>query len=99
MAIFLENYVPSLAGQVRSMEVRNARLLNAETGQWQDVEQLYMGSNGGIPQYEGSYAFGSRSDRFWMITSGVGGDWYGNGTGQKPGTYQIQNTESGRPYS
>lgn len=99
VALFLENYIPSLAGQVRSMEVRNARILNADTGRWQDVEELYMGSNGGAPQYEGSYAFGTRSDRFWMITSGVGGDWYNNGTGQKAGTYQIQNTESGQPYS
>ena len=99
VALFLENYIPSLAGQVRSMEVRNARIHNAATGQWQDVESIYMGSNGGSPQYEGSYAFGARSDRFWMITSGVGGDWYGNGTGQTAGTYRIQNTESGQPYS
>jgi len=33
-----------------------------------------------------------------MITSGVGGDWYGNGKGQAEKTYTISNNATGSPY-
>lgn len=98
VAFFLENYLPQYAGEIRSMEVANVRVRDLSTGQWRDIEGAYLTSQGGKPKYEGSYAFGSREDRFWMITSGVGGDWYNNGKGQMAGNYTIQNTASGNPY-
>jgi len=100
IALFLENYLTQFAGQVRSMEVRNARILNASTGTWQSLDQLYVMPNatGDIFEYEGSYAYGARADRFWMITSGVGGDWEHNGMGQKDEWFTTNHTETGRPY-
>lgn len=98
VAFFLENYLPQYAGEIRSMEVANVRIRDLSTGQWRDIEGAYLNSQGGKPKYEGSYAFGSREDRFWMITSGVGGDWYNNGKGQTAGNYTIRNTAVGDPY-
>ena len=34
--------------------------------------------------------FGASGDHFWMITSGVGGDWYGNGTGKQAMYVDLQ---------
>jgi len=98
VAIFLENYIPDLAGDVRSMELRNIRYKNASDGKWKNVEKSWLAPNGGLPAYSGSYSYGANSDRFWMITSGVGGDWYGNGHGQKGANYSIKNIETGSPY-
>ena len=81
IAFFLENFYTEYAGEVRTMEVRNAQYFDIYEG-WKQVTSAYMGPDGGTPTYEGSYDFGSEGDRFWMITSGVGGDWYGNGTGK-----------------
>lgn len=83
IAVFLENYLPETAGQVRSMEVRNAKYFNAATKQWHRIASAYVYSTGGTPTYEGSYNFGVSGNRLWMITSGVGGDWYGNGKGKQ----------------
>lgn len=102
VAMFLENYIPSLNGEIRSLEVKNVRYLDAATHQWKAVTQNYMGSEksssiGGIT-YDGSYEFGSTADRFWMITSGVGGDWNNNGKGQGTKTYTVTQYETGSPY-
>lgn len=98
VAVFLENYIPALAGEVRSLEMKNIRYRDADTGKWTPVKTMYIGPNGGTPTYEGSYAFGSTDDRFWMITSGVGGDWYSNGKGQKAAYYSVTQCESGPAY-
>lgn len=86
MAVFLENYLPEAAGEIRSMEVCNARYLDSDTKQWETVKKAYVTAQGGVPQYEGSYNFGVSENRLWMITSGVGGDWFHNEKG-KQGTY------------
>jgi len=86
IAVFLENYLPQTAGEIRSMEVRNPVYLDASTGTWRKFQQVHLSSQAGVPHYEGSYGFGVEEGRIWMITSGVGGDWFGNGKG-KPGTY------------
>ncbi len=100
VAIFLENYLTQYAGEVRSMETRNARIFNIDTNSWQSLDQLYVMPNatGDLIEYEGSYAYGARADRFWMITSGVGGDWEHNGLGQKPAWFTTSHTQSGSPY-
>lgn len=89
-AVFLENFMPEKAGDVRSMEVCNARYKDAKTKRWVSLTKAYIASNGGLPDYEGSYSFGAEGDRFWMITSGVGGDWFGNGKGKKADTLAVK---------
>ena len=98
VAFFLENYISSLAGEVRSMEIRNPRICLASNGQWVNISSAHMSSQGGKPKYEGSYAFGAEGDRFWMITSGVGGDWYNNGLGRSAAWEKIINNASGSPF-
>lgn len=89
MAIFLENYLWEIAGQVRGMEVRNPRYLNADTGKWESFRQITLASQGGVPQYEGSYDFGVTDGCVWMLTSGVGGDWFHNGKGKKSTRFSL----------
>jgi len=98
VAFFLENYVSGLAGEVRSMEIKNPRICLASTGEWVNITSAHMSSQGGKPKYEGSYAFGAEDECFWMITSGVGGDWYNNGLGRGSGWEKIINTASGSPF-
>ena len=88
---FLENYDVSTCGEVRSMEVANVRVTSVED-ETQDicVTSAWMGPNGGEPAYSGSYAYGAQGNRFWAITSGVGGDWYGSGRGQASGWYAVE---------
>lgn len=83
IAVFLENYMPEHAGNVRSMEICNAKYLDASTNQWTTLTTVYVASANGLPQYEGSYDFGVSDGHLWMITSGVGGDWFNNGKGKK----------------
>lgn len=81
-AVFLENYLTETAGEVRSMEVSNPKILDADTKQWRPITGVQVSAREGIPYYEGSYNFGVDDGRVWMITSGVGGDWYRNGKGK-----------------
>lgn len=89
IGIFLENFLPETAGEVRSMEVCNPKYLRESTGKWCSVTDVFLASNGGVPRYEGSYNFGIIDDRIYMITSGVGGDWFGNGKGKKMGQFSL----------
>ncbi len=87
VAVFLENYDADYAGHVRTMEFCNAKIFNATTNQWNDLKDIHIYSM--QPQaeqtllYSGSYNFGVTEDRFWIITSGVGGDWHNNGKGKR----------------
>lgn len=98
VAFFLENYISSLAGEVRTMEVKNPRIRLQSNGQWVNITEAHLSSQGGKPRYEGSYAFGVSGESFWAITSGVGGDWYNNGKGQSGAWLSITNTAAGSPY-
>jgi hypothetical protein len=96
---FLENFDPDYAGEIRTMEVRNVRIRNASNGKWQSVKTASIGSNGGMPHYNGSYNYGSDADCFWMITSGVGGDWFG--TRKVPAnnkSFSVKNGTTASPY-
>ncbi len=86
IGIFLENYIPAYSGDVRSMEVCNAKYLDASTGLWTNITDVYMGPQTPMSNelgYNGSYDFGIKDGHLWMITSGVGGDWYTNGKGKQ----------------
>ena len=90
IAVFLENYLPEYGGDLRSMQVRNAQYLEESSGTWKSFDSIYLSSNGGAPAYLGSYDFGVSDNTVWMITSGVGGDWYGNGRGKQGERYTLQ---------
>lgn len=92
IAIFLENYIPATSGQIRSMEVRNAQYRDRDTQKWVPLTQVHLSSRAGIPEYEGSYNFGVTDNRIWMITSGVGGDWFTNGKGKPANWYTLNQT-------
>lgn len=89
-AIFLENYLPQWSGNLRSMEVKNAMYLDEATNNWYAIDEIYLSSNGGLPNYEGSYNFGVDEKGVYMITSGVGGDWFNNGKGKQGDFYTIK---------
>lgn len=93
IAVFLENYLPEYAGDIRSMEIKNARYLEEATGKWVALTDAYVGSDSGLPNYEGSYDFGVSNGNLWMITSGVGGDWFNDGRGKKATTLNISGIE------
>lgn len=84
MAAFLENYLIETAGEIRSMQIRNARYKPVTMGIWQKVTTATVSSWAGLPHHNGSYDFGADSQGIWMITSGVGGDWYTDGRGKRP---------------
>lgn len=90
IAIFLENFLPETAGEVRTLEVCNVKYFDAFTRSWKPAKIVILGSRGGVPAYEGSYNFGVMEDHIYMITSGVGGDWFGNGRGKKTQRLQIR---------
>ena len=90
IAIFLENYLNEYSGEVRTMMVKNPCYLDVKTNQWRAINEVYLSSNGGLPTYEGSYNFGTEGDTIWMITSGVGGDWFNNGKGKKADWYTFK---------
>lgn len=92
ISMFLENFLPETSGEVRSMEVRNPMYLEAMTGEWRKINNVYLGSRGGIPEFEGSYSFGVDEDRIYMITSGVGGDWFGNRKGNKGSWFKLRSS-------
>ena len=98
VAIFLENFDPDHAGEIRSMEVANIRLRDADTRQWKTISNISIGSNGGLPSYEGSYAYGAQGNRFWMITSGVGGDWYAEGHIPQNKAFSVTGVQASSPY-
>lgn len=90
IAVFLENFMPQTAGNIRSLEICNASYYSEDAGGWVSLTQAYTGSNSGLPVYSGSYNYGVQDNRLWMITSGVGGDWYGNGKGKTPDTLVLE---------
>lgn len=88
-AIFLENFSPETAGEVRSMEAYNAMYRSADDGCWKGFSSAYMYYQDSVPRCQGSYRFGASGKHLWMITSGVGGDWFHNGKGVKNMTYAL----------
>ena len=89
--VFLENYIPGAAAQIRSMELSNFRARDSRSGKWISATKAefehYSGS--------GSYAFGSDGRSFWAITTGIPNIWQ---KAPERKTYSVRYTESGQPY-
>ncbi len=94
---FLEDFNSATAGEVRTMEFRNARAHMKKTGRWVNAEGVTFAVNVsvGITDYSGSYNFGQDSRSCWIITSGVQGLGRPN---QNTGPYKVPSTGSGQPY-
>lgn len=74
VAIFLENYLVEYSGDVRTLEVRNPKYLEKDTGIWHDITEgdVYPNGSGGSIDYAGSYDYGVDGDTLWIMTIGVG---------------------------
>ena len=72
MAVFLENFAPEYAGEVRTLEACHAKYFNIENKQWESIREAYIEAQGMGTMHKGSYNFGASGENFWMITSGVG---------------------------
>ncbi|MBR4394375.1 MAG: TIR domain-containing protein [Oscillospiraceae bacterium] len=65
LQFFLQNFYDQAAGDIRTMELRNAKILTSE---W------FFLSSGSLNQgsdYRGSYRFGAEGDTVYLITTGV----------------------------
>ena len=88
---FLENYITEYAGQVRSMILSNYRANSYDSG-WVAARS---GSFALGYDHPGSYNYGSTSNGFWAITTGIPGrcrrpaDWK---------RFSVKHAESGQPY-
>ena len=68
--VFLENYDPGFAGELRSMVLSNFRARNYFGGEWTDARRAYFEQYG---SHAGSYNYGAEDGRFWAITTGIPG--------------------------
>lgn len=93
---FVENFVPSAAGQLRSLEFWNVRALTRSSGAWENAETVNFAINNsvGIEDYEGSWNLGQDESACWIITSGVPGLCK---SPEKLTGYPVPATESGKP--
>ena len=90
VGVFLENFQPSSAGDIRTLEFCNFRVCNLE-GNWVPIESAYFEEN---YHYPGSYQYGSDGKCFWIITSGIP-----NLAPKQDGvTLTVKNSESGSPF-
>ena len=70
MCTFLENYLPSYAGELRSMVLSNYRVCKYGTNKWIAAKRATFEQN---YEHPGSYNYGSTGDVFWAITTGIPG--------------------------
>jgi len=72
-AVFLEDWLTETAGEIRSLEIKNARIYKRSLGKWVNIYSGYFNDrdSGQSICYSGSYQYGSDDTTFWMITTGV----------------------------
>jgi len=94
---FLENYIASISGEVRTMEFWNVRAKMKKNGTWENASRVKYSINNSVSdmKYKGSYNFGQDAHSCWIITSGIS-----NLCRTKPQTaeYKVPYTETGRPF-
>ena len=80
MCIFLENFDESTAGEIRSLEICNAKYLDQKSKRWCEIHSGTFHINGSAfsLNYAGSYDYGAKNGHLWMMTTGV--DHCGNTT-------------------
>lgn len=72
-AVFLEDWKTETAGEIRSLEFKNAKIYKRTMGKWVNIYSGYFNDrdSGNSICYSGSYQYGSDDTTFWMITTGV----------------------------
>ena len=90
VAVFLENFQPASAGEVRTLELCNFRVCTLK-GEWVSIESGTFAEN---YDYPGSYRYGSDGKCFWIITSGVPD----LAPKQKAERLTVKNSEWGSPF-
>ena len=66
IAVFLENFLPRTAGEVRTLECRNVKIKKEDN--WKQIRTAQFSQH---YNYPGSYRYGSDDSTFYMITTGV----------------------------
>lgn len=66
-AVFLENYLPKYAGDIRTIEYKNIRIRPLGSTEWVPISRVSMLKE----NYSGSFCFGADVEQFWMITTGL----------------------------
>lgn len=94
IAVFLENFNPSTAGDIRTLEFKNVRIYSRERQRWLSLYSgdFYNDTDNKIKK-SGSYQYGADDDTFWMITTGVPDC----ATPQSPASFTVRNSETGSP--
>ena len=96
IAAFLENFNPSTAGHIRTMEFKNVRVYSSEKQRWVTINSGYFyNDTDNTIKKSGSYQYGADDDTFWMITTGVPGC----ATHQDPTSFEVLESETGNPLS
>ena len=74
VAVFLENYLTEYAGDIRTLEICNAKYLDEKTGKWHKITKGTVVPNNTdvITDYAGCYDCGVTDGRLWIMTTGVG---------------------------
>lgn len=91
MYCFLEDWLPETAGEIRTLEIKNAKILTLGN-KWKNVNSAYL-TDRQEKNFSGSHNFGKDESSFWMITTGVP-DCAAN---PKPITLTVENSEEGDP--
>jgi len=93
-AAFLENFSPTTAGDIRTMECRNVRYYSLTQRIWMNVNSAYLYNDTRTStKKSGSYQYGTDNNTFWMITTGVPDC----ATPQSPETMYVVTSETGSP--
>ena len=89
---FLENFIPSYAANLRTMELWNFKVRSKRTGKWVAGRKASMYECFELP---GSYNYGASGDRFWAVTTALPNRC------RKPAQYKecsVTRCDTGEPY-
>lgn len=67
-AVFLENFNSKTSGEIRTMEVKNIRICLEGSEKWTSIRSANFCEN---YDYPGSYKYGTDTESFWIITTGI----------------------------
>ena len=67
-AVFPENFNSKTSGEIRTMEVKNIRICLEGSEKWTSIRSANFCEN---YDYPGSYKYGTDTESFWIITTGI----------------------------
>lgn len=94
IAVFLENFDPKTAGEIRTMEIKNIRIYSSKKQSWVNVYSGYFyNDESNAIKKSGTYQYGADNDSFWFITTGVPNC----AKKQEPTNIKVNKSETGNP--